>query len=265
MDQITPLIDQDTVLDVIGGAAGAIGSLAALHHIAPSARIVATIRRCGERLVGSAEPMPTGIGWPIQGGPALLGFSHGVAGMAWALLEAASLTGEPRFRMVALDGLAYERSRFAPVQGNWPDLREVDAMTAPRSTTTARHGEGRTGGDASAPPPTAAPPSFMHAWCHGAPGIGLGRLCLLRHLDDPATRAEIETALQSTLAAGSVPTTRSVTAILATSISCLKPPGRSIRHDGAPRPTGSPRRFSRTWATMDRAVATLWGLNRPAS
>jgi lantibiotic modifying enzyme len=74
---------------VIGGAAGAIGSLAALHHIAPSARIVATIRRCGERLVGSAKPMPTGIGWPLQGGSALLGFSHGVAGMAWALLEAA--------------------------------------------------------------------------------------------------------------------------------------------------------------------------------
>ena len=35
-----------------------------------------------------------------------------------------------------------------------------------------------------------------------APGIGLGRLRLLRHLDDPAIRAEIEVAIQSTLAAG---------------------------------------------------------------
>jgi type 2 lantibiotic biosynthesis protein LanM len=202
VDQITPLIDQDEALDVIGGAAGAIGSLAALHHIAPSARTVATMRRCGERLVVRAKPMPTGIGWPLQGASALLGFSHGAAGMAWALLEAASLTGEPRFREVALDGLAYERSRFAPEHGNWPDLRELDAPTTPRSTTAARRGEGRAGGEAPSAPPVAAQPSFIHAWCHGAPGIGLGRLRLLRHLDDPAIRAEIEVAIQSTLAAG---------------------------------------------------------------
>ena len=176
VDQIAPLIDQDEDLDVIGGAAGAIGSLAALHHIAPSARTVATLRRCGEHLVVRAKPMRTGIGWPLHGASALLGFSHGAAGMAWALLEAASLTGEARFREVALDGLAYERSHFAPEHGNWPDLRELDAPTAP--------------------------PSYMHAWCHGAPGIGLGRLRLLRHLDDPAIRAEIEVAIQSTLAAG---------------------------------------------------------------
>jgi type 2 lantibiotic biosynthesis protein LanM len=176
VEQIIPLIDQDEALDVIGGAAGAIGSLAALHRIAPSARTVAAIRRCGEHLLVRAKPMPTGIGWPLQGTAALLGFSHGAAGMAWALLEAASLTGEPRFREVALDGLAYERSHFAPEHGNWPDLRELDV-------------------------PTAAP-SFMHAWCHGAPGIGLGRLRLLRHLDDAAIRAEIDAAIQSTLAAG---------------------------------------------------------------
>jgi type 2 lantibiotic biosynthesis protein LanM len=176
VDQITPLIDQDEALDVIGGAAGAIGSLVALHHIAPSVRTVATIRRCGERLVGSAQPMPTGIGWPCHGRSALLGFSHGAAGITWALLEAASLTGEPQFREAALNGLAYERSLFAPEHGNWPDLRALHAQTAP--------------------------PSFMHAWCHGAPGIGLGRLRLLRHLDDPTIRTEIEVALQSTLTAG---------------------------------------------------------------
>jgi lantibiotic modifying enzyme len=163
---------------------------------------VATIRRCGERLVVSAKPMPTGIGWPRQGASALLGFSHGAAGMAWALLEAASLTGEPRFREVALDGLAYERSRFVPEHGNWPDLRELDAPPAPRSTTAARRGEGRAGGEDPSAPPAAAQLSYMHAWCHGAPGIGLGRLRLLRHLDDPAIRAEIAVAIQSTLAAG---------------------------------------------------------------
>ena len=42
----------------------------------------------------------------------------------------------------------------------------------------------------------------MTAWCHGAPGIGLARLCSLQHLDDAAIRAEIGTALQTTLAQG---------------------------------------------------------------
>jgi lantibiotic modifying enzyme len=42
----------------------------------------------------------------------------------------------------------------------------------------------------------------MTPWCHGAPGIGLARLCSLRHLDDEAIRAEIDTALQTTLAKG---------------------------------------------------------------
>ncbi len=43
---------------------------------------------------------------------------------------------------------------------------------------------------------------FMTAWCHGAPGIGLARLDCLPHLGDAATRAEIQTALATTLAEG---------------------------------------------------------------
>ncbi len=42
----------------------------------------------------------------------------------------------------------------------------------------------------------------MTAWCHGAPGIGLARLRCLQHLDDAAIRAEINTALQTTLDQG---------------------------------------------------------------
>ena len=42
----------------------------------------------------------------------------------------------------------------------------------------------------------------MTAWCHGAPGIGLARLRSLPHLDDATSRAEIGTALATTLAEG---------------------------------------------------------------
>ena len=42
----------------------------------------------------------------------------------------------------------------------------------------------------------------MWAWCHGAPGIGLGRLAGLPWLDDSTVRAEIENAVESTIENG---------------------------------------------------------------
>jgi lantibiotic modifying enzyme len=42
----------------------------------------------------------------------------------------------------------------------------------------------------------------MCAWCHGAPGIALGRLDSLRFLDDAAMREDLETAVSATLAGG---------------------------------------------------------------
>lgn len=175
------LIVQDDHLDIMGGAAGCIGSLLALHHRTRSLSTLAAARECGERLVTCAQPMPQGVGWwnphiPIT--QPLTGFSHGASGVSWALLELASVTGEERFRATALEGIAYERSLFSPQEGNWADLRDPAAI-------------GRGGG---------GQPSFMTTWCHGAPGIGIGRLRSLRHLDDAVVRAEIEAALRTTLA-----------------------------------------------------------------
>jgi len=111
----------------------------------------------------------------------LTGFAHGAAGIAWALLELASQTGDNRFQTAALGGIHYERSLFSVEAGNWPDLRLRDSDSDDKSLE--------------------APP-FALAWCHGAPGIGLSRLCSLRHIDDGATRDEIDTALKTTLNQG---------------------------------------------------------------
>ena len=42
----------------------------------------------------------------------------------------------------------------------------------------------------------------MTAWCHGAPGIGLGRLGSLKYIDDATIREEIEVALKTTITEG---------------------------------------------------------------
>jgi lantibiotic modifying enzyme len=127
--------------------------------------------------------MEHGIGWmPKFGGTKpLTGFSHGAAGIAWALLELAAVTGEERFRKAALDAIAYERSLFRPEVGNWPDLR--DFANTLKADNNNQH-------------------TCMTAWCHGAPGIGLARLRCLQHLDDAQIRSEINAALKTTLAHG---------------------------------------------------------------
>jgi lantibiotic modifying enzyme len=111
----------------------------------------------------------------------LTGFSHGGAGIAWALFDLAATTGEGRFRAAALGAIDYERSQFSPAHGNWPDLR-----VAEDSTLSAGKGKD----------------SFAMSWCHGAPGIGLGRLLCLEHVDDLQIRSEINSALATTLEHG---------------------------------------------------------------
>jgi type 2 lantibiotic biosynthesis protein LanM len=179
-EEIPPLIPQDTNNDLIGGASGCLISLLTLHGVRPSDRLVEAAVQCGERLLARALPMERGLGWRLDlAGPTpLAGLSHGVAGIAWPLLRLAALTGDGRFREAALEGIEYERSLFQPAQQNWPDLRQGSTLEE------------------------AVEPYFMWAWCHGAPGIGLGRLAGLPWLDDPAVRDEIETAVESTIERG---------------------------------------------------------------
>lgn len=175
-------VEQDEMLDVIIGSAGAICSLAALAEVRPSAWLEERMRACGERLLATAVPQQRGLGWPMPmaGNRALAGLSHGAAGIALALLRLYGRTGEARFRDAALQGIEYERSLFDAGEENWPDLR-VD----PNGVDAGEEGE-----------------HFMLAWCHGAPGIGLARIAGLPWLDDAEVRREIDVAVRATLAGG---------------------------------------------------------------
>ncbi len=137
------VLEADHQLDLIGGCCGLIGPL--LQRGTDPA--VAMAISAGDHLL-AAQQEPGGWGVSSRH-PALLGFSHGTAGMAAALARLHADSGETRFRDAAAAALAYERSFFKPEQGNWPDFRQGDDSE-----------------------------SFMVSWCHGAPGIALGRACL---------------------------------------------------------------------------------------
>ena len=180
---LPPRIAADTSFDIIGGAAGCIGALVGLYRCRPSDRALQAAIACGDRLLARAERLERGmVGWSksmaLQ--RPLTGFSHGAAGIAWALLELAALSGLGRFRATALEALAYERALYSDEEQNWPDLR---VLHADQRSLDAR-------------------PGYRAMWCHGAAGIGLGRLSSLRHFDDAPSRAEIAAALRTTAARG---------------------------------------------------------------
>ncbi len=143
--------------DLIGGDAGAILAMLHMAEITGDPRFVQAATEIGERLVRQARPGPDGVSWrTINGtrGYRLLGLSHGMAGIAAALFRLSLASGVARFADIARAAVAYEDSWFDPVQANWPDLRE----NRPRRQ--------RGGGDRA----------FSMFWCHGGPGIALGRL-----------------------------------------------------------------------------------------
>jgi len=183
LDLLPDRIAGDEALDVVGGSAGCLAVLLALDELEPDPRLLPLARACGERIVTSARPMPSGVGWftQIDTDKPITGFSHGGSGLAWALLKLARATGDERYRATALEGLRYESSQFLPEEGNWLDTSSpIDA------------GQGPKAGDKA----------LSLAWCYGAPGIGLSRLHALSQLGEAFVREEAEVAVRTTLRQG---------------------------------------------------------------
>jgi lantibiotic modifying enzyme len=154
-----------------------------LHARTSSERALRLARRAGDRLVERARRMEHGVGWftRIETDTPITGFSHGAAGISFALYDLFRATGDERYRQTALEAIRYEHTRFVPAQGNWSDPAD------PREAATVQ---------------SEADKVLSVAWCYGAPGIGLSRLRALDHCDDPLIREELHIAIQSTLERG---------------------------------------------------------------
>ena len=183
VDFLPPLIEQDKELDLISGAAGCLMGLFNLYYCTGSQPALEAAQQCGDRIIAQAlSIMPTGYQVSrVNGALMTSGFGHGAAGIACSLLELASASGEQRFAQAAHAVLSYERTLFVSEVDNWLDMRSRNNIE-----------EALQGGISA----------FMDAWCHGAPGIGVGRLRSLRFLDNMAMRDDIHAALRTTLANG---------------------------------------------------------------
>lgn len=166
--------------DVVSGSAGAIPALLSIYSRYPEDFILDSAIKHGEYLLSKADKNDSGWSWNtlnISAQYNLTGFSHGTAGIAWALFELFKKTGNKKFAAAAEQAVNYERHHFNPQYENWPDFR---GLYEPSVTTTE-------------------PIVYPVAWCHGAAGIGLSRLRLYELLNEESYRNEAETALRTTM------------------------------------------------------------------
>jgi type 2 lantibiotic biosynthesis protein LanM len=162
---IEALIPADRELDLLAGSAGCAVVTLQLHAATGDPAALRVARACGDHLLRNAQPSRGGVSWTggSFAGP-VAGFAHGAAGIAWALLELASATGDERYREAALQGLAFER----------------DLLSSPDGS----------------------PFQARVSWCHGLPSVALARILSAAALDDPRFRPEVEAGIDRLLGSG---------------------------------------------------------------
>ncbi|MCK2244320.1 MULTISPECIES: type 2 lanthipeptide synthetase LanM family protein [unclassified Crossiella] len=173
-------VRQEDSADLVAGLAGCAVVAADLYNHYRFPLLLDIVDSCAERLSATALPTLGGIGWSRGAGQAPLGgFSHGSAGIGWALLKAAEVLGSDEAGVLGQQALAHDISLRIPGVDAWRDLRDFDDLTG----IAQEH-------------PT--------LWCHGSTGIGISRLLAYRMLADPVYLSEAEAALRATAAAGSL-------------------------------------------------------------
>jgi lantibiotic modifying enzyme len=174
-------IEKDESLDAMNGSAGAILGLLACYAATGEPKVLATAIACGRHLLQRRKLDKFGFKtWPTLDKRHLTGFSHGAAGIAYALLQLYKATSNAEFHDAAVEGICFEGQAFVREQNNWPDYR--------RAAASITHN-----------------PMFCMAWCHGAPGIGLGRIAALDIMDTRDVQRDIQAALASTSSVNLLP------------------------------------------------------------
>jgi hypothetical protein len=165
--------------DLLSGVAGAIVAAMILHDIRGEAWLLELAAGLGDDLLRAANESSAGYSWRSAHSAArhdLTGFSHGVAGIGYALRELSLATDDARYADAATHAFRYERQWYDQNRRNWADLRDVSSRHGRRNRLWA----------------------FGSTWCHGAPGIAISRLRAFEILKDAACKAEAIAAVATT-------------------------------------------------------------------
>ena len=166
------VIARDETFDVISGSAGLILILSRINDAYDNPEISKCIESLGQNLLDNSCKDHGGPSWNNGGSTvALAGFSHGMAGIALALLHAYKCTGRSDFKDTAVAAIKCEDGLRSEEWKNWADLRQSPRINFDKQNQFR-----------------------MLAWCHGLPGIMLGRAASLQIEDSPIIREGYEFA-----------------------------------------------------------------------
>ncbi|MEI7037830.1 type 2 lanthipeptide synthetase LanM family protein [Fulvimonas yonginensis] len=166
-------LDEERVLDILEGVAGAIVPVLQLAEVTGDARWLDLAVEAGRRLERAAIVDARGARWPASVfDEPIGGFAHGATGIGWALTRLAmSAAGSPadRARWLALGERAFEfeDSLYRPEFGNWVDVRKPESR------------------------------DFPNTWCHGSVGIGLAACDLYTRTGDERHLGTLRRAVQA--------------------------------------------------------------------
>jgi len=159
---------EDSVYDIIGGAAGLILSLLPLYQHTRKDFLLEIAQACGEHLlVNMTKDEEGSVGWKGVADQPVWGFSHGNAGIALSLAKLGHYLEDPSYVQTANRAIKAESRAYSEALHNWPDLRE-----GPQNNTLS--------------------------WCHGAAGIGHSRLALKHLVNLEEVDLDLKRAVEAT-------------------------------------------------------------------
>ncbi|ASZ12711.1 hypothetical protein KTO58_10905 [Chitinophaga pendula] len=169
LESINTKVEQD---DLLSGNAGNLLLFTHLYAYTADEYYLQPIRTLTDKLIDKARIADNGLKWdPIKHAyDSLTGFSHGVAGIAFALLQTARCFNSTGLLYLAEQALAYEMQYYDHDRNNWMDLRigaqrlrNIHDQLGPQLASWQLQYFYPTMSD-------------VNTWAHGAAGSGLSRL-----------------------------------------------------------------------------------------
>ncbi|HEY9063012.1 MAG TPA: type 2 lanthipeptide synthetase LanM family protein [Pseudobacteroides sp.] len=166
---IKELLALDQHYDIISGLSGSMGAILSIYEKSEGSHVknllvdicVNIYKLIKEKIVVFEENR--GITWGEEG---FVGFSHGNAGVDSQLIRLYSIINDDDLLGVLKSSLCYERSMFDEKYNNWRKQLNKEG--------------------------------YSNAWCHGAPGILLSRLMLIKYgYTDDMIMKEIDLAIKT--------------------------------------------------------------------
>ncbi|ADB40213.1 lanthionine synthetase LanC family protein [Spirosoma linguale] len=178
--------------DLINGISGCLLGLVHFYHHTKDESILPLVFKFIDRLLQNCRFLRDSVYWDLTKDHTqpLCGFSHGLAGIGFCLLEVGHYFNLPFLTDLAQKTYQAENYHFQPHKLNWPDFRKG-------SYSKKDENEFRRSLINKDLYPFIKE-KFMFAWCHGAPGIGLSRLRAHQITGNKTWLNDLEMAITST-------------------------------------------------------------------